>query len=319
MPLSPSLLRELSKGNFPLLSSTGMLLWSELVGALQKDVKKTIAEIKVAIEKAKKKYDDYYPTEIEINSVLIQTGQDEVDAFLGRAHHHLCKDFGIASRSSDVQQCIQDIREVMQKRPKPLPESKVILGLDIHHQMGTGLTTSPLTCLPDPAWGVTYGSVPDQGEIERLAPTWGILKRRAYENRGVLTRYGAKPHYVLAHLLNHHLNGSGKEPRNVVPFWATANTQMAQQAEKHVKELVLQGIQVKYDVTLSPAVGMTSGRAALKVSCDSEQWELVEAEQWLPESLIITCDAWDDGKKNWIRIVEVKIDNYVPETVPYLL
>ena len=35
MPLSPSLLRELSKGNFPLLSSTGMLLWSELVGALQ--------------------------------------------------------------------------------------------------------------------------------------------------------------------------------------------------------------------------------------------------------------------------------------------
>ena len=318
MPLSAHLLRELSKGKFPLLSSSGIPLWRELVDALKVDAKKTVAEIKTAMQKASRDYDDYYPSEIEINSVLIHTGQDEVDAFLGQAHNQLCKDFGIASRPA-VQTCVQGIRDVMRNRADPLPESDVILGRNAHHQMGTGLIASPLTCLPDPAWGVEFGSVPDQDEIGRLAPVWNILKRRAYENQGVLTQYGAKPHYVLAHLLNHNLNGSGEEPKNMVPFWAASNTQMAKQAEKYVKELVLQGVEVRYNITCGQPVGMTPGRLALQPLCDPEQWELVEAEQWLPESFIITCDAWDSDQSDWVRVVNVTIDNYVPETVPYLL
>ncbi|MEI2781217.1 MAG: hypothetical protein V9H25_08110 [Candidatus Competibacter sp.] len=318
MPLSANLLRELSKGRFPLFSSSGIPLWRELVNALKVDAKKTVAEIKTAMQKASRDYDDYYPSEIEVNSVLIHTGQDDVDAFLGQAHSDLCKDFGIASRPA-VQACVQDIRDVMRNRANPLPESQVVLGLDAHHRMGTGLIADPLTCLPDHRLRVTFGSVPDQDEIGRLAPVWNILKRRAYENQGVLTQYGAKPHYVLAHLLNHNLNGSGEEPKNMVPFWAASNTQMAKQAEKYVKELVLQGVEVKYNITCGQPVGMTPGRLALQPLCDPEQWELVEAEQWLPRSFIITCDAWDSAQNDWVRVVNETIDNYVPETVPYLL
>ena len=105
----------------------------------------------------------------------------------------------------------------------------------------------------------------------------------------------------------------------MVPFWATSNTRMAKQAEQHVKDLVLQGVEVKYNVVFGPPVGMTPDRAALQPLCDAEQWELVEAEQWLPESFIITCDAWDDDQSDWVRVVTTTIDNYVPETVPYLL
>jgi len=182
--------------------------------------------------------------------------------------------------------------------------------------MGNGLISNPLTCLPDSAFGVTFGSQPDQKAIGEKAPLWKILKRRAYENQGVLTKYGAKPHYVLAHLLNHNLNGSGSDNRNVVPFWSTANTAMARQAEDYVKQLVLWGAKVQYTITVGAPVGMTKGRKALQSQCNKEQWELVQAEQWLPMHFVINCKAWSNG--SWVDVVNVTIDNYVPETVPYM-
>jgi hypothetical protein len=317
MPLSTPLLDYLKKGNFPLLSSAGFPLWTELIAALKNDAKKTVDEIEDAMKKASRDYDDYFSSEITVNKVDIDTGQDEVEAFLGAAHAYLSKDHGLAGRPP-VQDFVQGIRKVMKKK-STLPESDVKLGMDAHHKMGNGLVANPLTCLPDAAWGVTFGSVPDQKEIGTVAPAWNILKRRAYENQGLLTQYGAKPHYVLAHLLNHNLNGSGKDPKNVIPFWATANTQMAKQAEGHVKDLVLRGAQVQYTVTVGAPVGMTPGRAALKGACNKEQWELVELEQWLPVNFVISCDAWDANAGGWVSVVNVPINNYVPETVPYLL
>ena len=91
-------------------------------------------------------------------------------------------------------------------------------------------------------------------------------------------------------------------------------------AEKFVKELVQQGVTVNYTITQGPAVGMTTGRQNAKDSApDKEQKELIEWEQYLPEYLIINCDALD-GTGNWVTVVNnVRIDNFVPETVPYMM
>lgn len=93
-----------------------------------------------------------------------------------------------------------------------------LLPVDAHHRMGTGLvTTGALTFLPDPnASGPGgFGSQPDQIVIAHLAPMWDVLKRRAQVKRAS-GAIGKSTHHVLAHLLNHQVNGSGAIPANVV-------------------------------------------------------------------------------------------------------
>lgn len=64
---------------------------------------------------------------------------------------------------------------------------------------------------------------------------------------------------------------------------------------------------------------MTPGRRALLAHCDADQAALVDCEQYLPAYQRIQCSAWDASSGSWVSIVNVTIDNYVPETVPYLL
>lgn len=316
MPLSTPLLQFLKRGNFPLTDSGGLRLWDELITALEANAAAAVGEAKAAMTAFKQDFSDCFSPELTVNNVTIDTGQDEIEAFMGAAHARLCDNFAVA-HLGPLQGLIQRLR-VLMGGPTGLPESSVVLGLDPNHLMGNGLVANPLTCLPDPAWGVTFGSTPDQALIGQAAPMWNILKRRAFEARGVLTRYGAKPHYVLAHLLNHNLNGPGDEERNVVPFWATANTAMAKQAECYVKELVQNGVQVSYTVHPGPAVGMTPGRQAALALCDPAQAEVIDCEQYLPAYLRIECSALD-ASGSWVPVVAVTIDNYVPETVPYLI
>jgi hypothetical protein len=103
-----------------------------------------------------------------------------------------------------------------------------------------------------------------------------------------------------------------------VPLWGAANTDMAKKVEKVVKELVQKGAIGKYTITPGPAVGMTAGRAALQGKCDAEQWKLVEAEQWLPDKLVIQSDVFNHETQAWVAVLHETINNYVPETVPYL-
>ncbi|MFZ4700183.1 MAG: hypothetical protein ACOYMG_09020 [Candidatus Methylumidiphilus sp.] len=316
MPLSVPLKNILKKGQFPLLSESGVGQWNELITALELNAATTFEEIREAMDGNGMDCSESFPSEITVNDVEIDTGQTTLAAFLGAAHARLCDNYGIASRPQ-FQSLIQRLRGLM--AGPALPQSKVTLGLHPKNKMGNGLVSDMLTCRPDPAWGINFGSEPDQEIIGNLAPHWNILKRRAYEAK-VLVAYGGKPHYVLAHLLNHNLNGSGEEPRNVVPFWGGANTEMAKKAECHVKELVQRGAKVQYFITLGAAVGMTPARKALQAQCDTpEQWELIQCEAFLPSKFIITCNGWDDAKAQWVTVVNnLPIDNYVPETVPYL-
>lgn len=317
MPLRDDLISGyLVKGTFPLLNAAGIGLWSHLITELETDLEGTVKTIKQAMTKANRiDFEDAFSTEIEVNEVAIDTGQSEAEAFLGYAHARLCQDHGIAIRDN-VQILIQRLRLLMHGS---IEESSIILGLDPHLKMGNGLIANTLTCLPDPAWHTTYGSVPDQKVIGMLAPMWEVLKRRTYESPPPL-RYGAKPHYVLAHLLNHNVNGPGDNPRNVVPFWAAANTKMAQQVEGHLKQLVLMGLTVQYVINFGPDVGMTPGRnKALKACGTKAQRDIVDAEQYLPSYLTLSVALIDPNTGAATPIVPPHpVNNYVPETVPLL-
>ncbi len=317
MPLRPELLDAyLSKGQFPLLDQRGLGLWDNLVGELEANGEQTIKTVKQAMSDRKRfEFGEVFPPTIEVNEIEIATGQTDLERFIGAAHARLSENHGIAVRPA-VQGLIQRLRTLMQAS---LKKSKIVLGLDPHLAMGNGLVADRLTCLPDPAWKVSFGSVPDQDEIGMKAPAWRALKRRTYESPPPV-RYGAKPHYVLAHLLNHNVNGPGDNPRNVLPFWAAANTKMAQQVEGYLKELVLQGLMVRYVIQVGGDVGMTPGRQAALDACTNDaQRAIVNFEQYLPSHLVISIHCIDLATGDEQVIVPgCTIDNYVPETVPLL-
>jgi hypothetical protein len=303
--LSDPLMRFLRKGTFPLMDQGGLSHWRELVNALQLDFAGTMKQI----EDANSGFGTDFDSELKINGVTFDTGYTPQQMFLGAMHERLSRDHGLAIRDT-VQPLIQDIRSLCGH----VDESDIKLGLDGHLKMGNGLVSTNLSLVPDPAWGVTFGSVPDQDEIGRQAPAWNLLKKRPYEDR--MGKLGRKPHYVLAHLVNHNLNGPGNNARNVFPFWASANTDMAKKAESYVKEMVQRGVQVKYNITLGSAVGMTTARQKAYDKAKGEAKKIIELEQYLCNGIVIDCSAWSN-QGVWVPIVVgVSISNYVPESVP---
>jgi hypothetical protein len=314
MPLSTALKNYLKKGTFPLFSTEGLVGWHELITALEHNADAVWKEVVVAIDANKLDASKLFPDSANVNDVDVVIVDDELLAFLGAAHAVMCSNFAVAN-SPQVQPLIQKLRAVMADK---LEETTVQLWLNPDHLMGSRLVAAPLTVMPDTSRGVSFGSVPDQKIIAQLAPAWAILKRRAYETKGTLTKYGAKPHYVLAHFLNHNLNGSGADAKNVVPLWGAANTDMAKRVEKFVKELVQRGATARYYITCGAAVGMSAKRKALKAKCNADQWALIEAEQHLPQNLVIEFDVYDHQNNAWVNVLKETIDNYVPETVPYL-
>lgn len=306
-----------AKGTFPLLDTGGVKLWGVLVSNLEVNAQGTIDEAILALTtKGRCPQEVAFPTEFTVNKVQVTTSFDGYQAFLGEAHRRLCANHTLAI-VPEIQDLIQRLRKVAANNG--VIESVVHLGTDPNLKMGSGLTANPLTYMPDASLGATFGSQPDQAVISSVAPLWNTLKRRRYENP-ILTKYGAKPHYVLAHLLNHNLNGSGSDNKNVVPFWATANTEMANKVEKFAKELVLSGVTTLYTINVGGPVGMTPGRTAALNNCTQQiERDIIDAEQYLPANLVLSLKA-KDVTNTWVTIVPGQtVENYVPETVPSVM
>jgi hypothetical protein len=124
---------------------------------------------------------------------------------------------------------------------------------------------------------------------------------------------------VLAHLLNHNLNGPGGNELNVVPFWATANTQMSNKIEKFVKDLVSFGVVVTYSITAGDPMKLdpTYATWAKTASGTADQNKILKGEQELPDYLTFNATA-KDSLGNTVNVVPpgTRIDNFVPMTVP---
>lgn len=322
MDFSVSLTKYLTRGRFPLFSSSDIRFWEELIAKLETNSADTTQSVRDLMSGHYGVLaETYFGDIITINNIDITVSLDDLGRLLGAMNSRLSDNHGLASRPPR-QGFIQRLRAIALANNVIAESSVQLQPLDPNTQLGTGLVSpGGLSYIPDPALGVAFGSAPDQRAIAVVAPPWDILKKRTHESRTIAEQspvYGRKPHYVLAHLLNHNVNGSGSDAKNVVPFFADANTEMANVAEKHLKELVLNGFRVDYSIRLGPEVGMTSGRTEALALCENQaQRDIIDIEQHLPSYFTITLNAWNGAA--WVTIVNgAQIDNYVPETVPLI-
>ncbi len=304
-----ALTKALNKGQFPLLSDSNKPLWECLCSQLENNPKAFVAKIKNA--------DSMFPSTFEVGGADFATGFDEIKMLICYAHERLSHDHGIAKRQP-WQGYIQRLRKVLKKQ-NYIQDSQVSLLMHPITQMGSGLPGATVTIVPDASLGVGFGSCPDQVKIAAEADCWAQVKKRAYV--GVDGSLGRKPHYVLAHLLNHNLNGSGADKLNVVPFWAKANTEMSQKVEGDVKTAVLMGVSVVYTITLGPPVKedaayMKWHNAALP-GADKTQKKIMTWEKELPQFLKFSAVAVNSAGTS-VNIVPpgTIVHNYVPQTLP---
>jgi|SRR5271156_1462435 len=300
----------LSKGTFPLMTLDTVPLWKCLAEMLEKDCKGAVKQIKFLAG-----YENSYSSTIRFGRAEFDTGFGPEKLFVCYAHQRLCKDFALAEKDP-WQRIIQRLRAVIVSE-NFLDASDVHLLKSPHTNMGGGLNPSPVSLIPDASLGVTFGSVPDQNVIAGKAECWRVVKRRTYES--ATGKLGRKPHYVLAHLLNHNLNGPGDNELNVVPFWATANTQMSNKIEKFVKDLVSLGVVVTYSITCGDPMKLNPQYAAWfkTVQGTKEQIEIIKWEQELPQYLTFNATA-KDALGNTVNVVPpgTQIKNFVPMTLP---
>jgi hypothetical protein len=119
--------------------------------------------------------------------------------------------------------------------------------------------------------------------------------------------------YVQGHLLNHHLHGSGAEPRNLIPLARSANTTMETRGESKVKNAVLgqEGGKLGESVVVRYLVEMTGTQSARKY---------VQAESELPA--MVTMQAWrlvadgNDWKDDTVLLPPTNVPNLLPADTP---
>ncbi|WP_209425036.1 hypothetical protein [Pararhodobacter sp. SW119] len=320
MPYTDPLKRLLRKGSFPLKADSSLPLWEELIKSLETQAATATAEAK-ALQQGL----DYgiFGDTVTVNGISFNPGLDDLGMFLGAMHAELMRDFDIYNRRGDtrIHDFARRIRDIAIKHNILAASDVTLQPVSPDHGMGTGLvTTGELNFIPDPNLCDKggFGSQPDQKLIGIAAPQWELLKKRRYvkQTTGAI---GRASHYVLAHLLNHQVNGSGKKVANVVAFASDGNKQMAKQVEGILKEAVHRGLTVNYAVSAVGKVGMTPGRSAALQACSTQtQKAIIEIEQHLPEELVISLSVRQaDG--TYVSIIsQQRISNFVPETVPVI-
>ena len=138
---------------------------------------------------------------------------------------------------------------------KPLPVEK----------FGTSMQAELLTNIKMPD-----GSVPSVSGSD----SFNILNQR---------KKGAGSYYVLGHLLNHNLGGTGKEWKNLTPLTREANSQHEHIAEARVKNAVKAGNIVYYEVK-------TVYDRGAAVNKDKKIQAIMNEEQRVPTKLICKAD-----------------------------
>ncbi|MGX5820948.1 eCIS core domain-containing protein [Chitinophaga lutea] len=148
------------------------------------------------------------------------------------------------------------------------------------------------------------GSVPD-GSIS--PPTYRIINQR--RNKG-------GSYYVLGHLLNHNIGGTGHDMKNLTPLTRDANSAHLNMMERNVKTAVTQGNTLEYKVVPSYAHISKSTKAAKdKVDASSVKdkaiiKEIIDNEIYVPDSL--KCEAYivnPKTKEKGEMLVNVVIKN----------
>lgn len=325
---SPALTQRLSKytdkGQFPLLSSSEKPLWEVLVSNIEQHQGGKL-----------QKWIEDHPFTASIYLPGSNTDIDFPDAefatLVGMAYTALWTRYyqTIKSKDAQIEDWLLRLRKVM--KAEGLQESQIVQSQESHTKLADGVNAPTLSILPDSALGWTFGCKPDDAVISGKSEAWKYLKRRPYQDKS--GKLGKKPHYVLAHMINDNLNGSGRDPKNLLPLWATANTQMEKSAEKYLKDVVLMGLPAAWTIVTGPQYGLAyvqpildqilknagvSKAASLSTTSQEYiQYKIVEYEQYLPTKLTMTAEVIHNGVKHSV-INNEEVDNYVPLTIPIL-
>jgi hypothetical protein len=133
-----------------------------------------------------------------------------------------------------------------------------------------------------------------------IAAQTGSPPTQAFRHQGVfadldLRRHGQSTYYVLGHLLNDNLGGTGKDMQNLTPLFRNSNTLHETRIEKKVKEFKEQAVQGA-DLIVVYSVVPTYGRPVntgliqqLKIDGDPEadlKEKIITAEQYVPLNLV---------------------------------
>ncbi len=125
----------------------------------------------------------------------------------------------------------------------------------------------------------------------------------------------------------------GANALNLIPFWGGANTEMSAKIEEVVKQYVNMGVEVDYRITLGPHYGAGYVEGTLDDILEANhvdnpadlnkkaklQYDIVEMEQFLPRYIRGLAKAKNPSDGKWVVIVNnVKVDNFVPQTIPEL-
>ncbi|MBO9731372.1 MAG: DUF4157 domain-containing protein [Chitinophaga sp.] len=144
--------------------------------------------------------------------------------------------------------------------------------------------------------------------------TYKDIKRRKKDNG---------PYYILGHLLNQNLGGTGKDMKNLTPLTVQANADHRDLVEQNVKNFVFKGAIVDYEVTPN------YGRSALPKLTAAEKSKIGNAkeiadiesiragEQFVPKSLHCKAILVDPDQSVAKPIIEKTINNKIDERVDY--
>lgn len=134
------------------------------------------------------------------------------------------------------------------------------------------------------------GSVPDVAEPE----TFRIINQR---RSGV----GSGSYYVLGHLLNHNLGGTGKEMKNLTPLTRSANGTHHSLVESSIKTAITNGNSIEYKVKPTygsrSVTGLTKAVDTSSVQDKEEIKNIIREEAKVPTGLDCTANFInpDDG------------------------
>lgn len=318
-PQRDKIISNFEKGRLPLLSSTTENDWKFLMHALEEHHKNVAVQSWIT--------NHTFGGQVPVVSITLAAKAGEWVTLMGEIYYILWKKYKEGMKASWVENLMLRVRTMAAGQ---IPTSQVTLSFDVGTKFSTGLNAPTVSLIPDPNLGVTFGSTPDHVQIESQAPNWKKLRKRPLEDKTGKLYKGT--HYVLAHMLNDNLNGSGADSHNVMPYWATANKDMAKKVENAVKECVLRGFEVEYKIVAGPEYGLLhrqpvlddilkkAGKTAKNQLTGNEllQYEIVELEQYLATNLVIDARVKDQGGTWHVIVNKIQIDNYVPLSIPVL-
>jgi hypothetical protein len=134
-------------------------------------------------------------------------------------------------------------------------------------------------------------------------------------------RNGDGSYYILGHLLNMNLGGSGTTMENLTPITGSANTTHESQAEHNVKEAVTAGNIVEYSVTAQ--YNRSKSTAALKKKVDddpnvtedkNEIKKIIDAEVNVTTGLDVKAYLVDPSTNKKTRFLERLIPNVIDQS-----